>query len=317
MSTSSAIVVESAVEGSLDVFRTYQLSDGNRSVTILASREEEDRINNDQEYATNRFLSAVADTSNIDEEEDFNHNATLLLIECVKDRFERFRSCRQGRYAVYKEIQEEFRSYAYNLSIDKIRSKWNNLVTTYKRIKFREKAGGLGKSVWNYFEPLDELLGPLYASAGPAGLSFLTNKRLEMKNDSIDFPQMPVVIQNVPRFQEVSTGPPVCASQLPSPSTTLGLEDGKRKYSESVSQDTEQCEDRGEKRQVLMEKYYHQIREKEFKDNAYRKRKERRERLKLRALQKIGRELQGISRLQTDILKYQKAILETIKQPDE
>ncbi|XP_042211692.1 uncharacterized protein LOC121859089 [Homarus americanus] len=144
-----------AKNGEVEIFQTFELSDGARSVTILASKEEEERISQDQEYATQRFLSAVGEYNAFEEGEDeFNHNATLLLIECVRDRYEKFCSSRQERNQVYMEIQEELRSYSYNFSLEKIRTKWNSLITTYKRIKDRHKTGGigLGKRLWDYFQ---------------------------------------------------------------------------------------------------------------------------------------------------------------------
>lgn len=61
-------------------------------------------------------------------------------------------------WQVYKEVQEELRLYSYNLTVEKIRSKWNNLVTTYKRIKDRHKAGSAGRRVWDYFQVRDGLV---------------------------------------------------------------------------------------------------------------------------------------------------------------
>ncbi|XP_071546002.1 uncharacterized protein [Panulirus ornatus] len=294
----------------IEIFQTFELSDGARTVTILASKEEEERINQDQEYATQRFLSAVSEEG----EEDFSYNATLLLIECIRDRFEKFCSSRQERNQVYKEIQEELRSYSYNLPLDKIRSKWSNLITTYKRIKDRHKAGSPGRRLWDYFQPLDDLLGPTFETAGLDGLSMLAVKPHIIKSSSHQASSAPTIIQKVSGSPELSSTPPlVCSPALPqstvvAPSSN-NVPEAKRKTSDSASVIIDQAE-KGERRQDMMEQYFHQLKDKETKEENYRRRKERRERMKLRALQKIGRELQSIAKIQLEILKKQDLILE-------
>ncbi|XP_063606148.1 uncharacterized protein LOC134781065 [Penaeus indicus] len=303
---------EAEKNGEVEVYQTFELSDGARTVTILASKEEEERISRDQAYATQRFLSAVGEYHVEEGEEDFNHNATLLLIECIRDRFDKFTSCRQERNQVYREIQEEFRSYGYNLSIEKIRSKWNNLVTTYKRIKERHKAGLAGKRVWDYFQPLDELLSPTYEASGPAGLSLLTGKLEKNEQQSSGSN----TFQKISLSPEPSFSPPLACSpvthttiSIPSTSSTQEL---KRKHSDSML-GQEQIADRGEKRQEMMEQYFHQMKEKDVKEDEYKRRKEKRDRMKVRALQKIGKELEIIAKTQLDLLKKQDLILEVLQ----
>lgn len=70
--------------------------------------------------------------------------------------------------------------------------------------------------------------------------------------------------------------------------------------------------ERGAKRHAIMEQYIEQLREKDMFDEDYRKRKERRERMKIRALQKISKELQTIAKTQCDILRKQDQILKAI-----
>lgn len=67
------------------------------------------------------------------------------------------------------------------------------------------------------------------------------------------------------------------------------------------------------KRQALMEKYMDQIKEKDKFEIEYKKRKERRERLKIRALKRIGQELHNIAVTQCEILKRQDQILTALK----
>lgn len=69
----------------------------------------------------------------------------------------------------------------------------------------------------------------------------------------------------------------------------------------------------GEKRQSLMEKYMEKMKEKDKFEVEYKKRKERRERLKIRALKRIGQELHNIAVTQCEILKRQDQILTVLQ----
>lgn len=69
----------------------------------------------------------------------------------------------------------------------------------------------------------------------------------------------------------------------------------------------------GIKRQALMEKCMEQIKEKDSFEMEYKKRKERRERLKIQALKRIGKELHTIAVTQSEILKKQDQILEALQ----
>lgn len=69
----------------------------------------------------------------------------------------------------------------------------------------------------------------------------------------------------------------------------------------------------GVKRHALMEKYMEQMKEKDSFEIEYKKRKERRERLKIQALRRIGKELHTISATQSEILKKQDQILTALQ----
>lgn len=69
----------------------------------------------------------------------------------------------------------------------------------------------------------------------------------------------------------------------------------------------------GVKRQNLMEKYMDQVKDKDRFEIEYKKRKERRERLKIRALRRIGQELNSIAVAQCEILKRQDQILAALQ----
>ncbi|XP_042230777.1 uncharacterized protein LOC121872171 [Homarus americanus] len=163
-------------------------------------------------------------------------------------------------------------------------------------------------------EPLDDLLGPTYVSSGPAGLSVSSIKVHKSK-----IGHLPPATQTI--FHKVSTSPDRTSTTPPqsySPavsqaaSSTCLLQEVKRKNSESSSATLDNQAERGDKRQHLMEQYFEQVKDKEAKEVEYKRRKERRERMKLRALQKIGKELQSIAKVQLEIIKKQDLILEEI-----
>ncbi|XP_063592958.1 uncharacterized protein LOC134770023 isoform X2 [Penaeus indicus] len=107
----------------------------------------------------------VAKTTQNDEA-DFNHTATLLLIEFIRQRFQRFLLI-HSRAAVYKEVQEELCFRGFSFTIEKIRRKWNNLITTYRRIKEKNSEDPKVKIMWDYFQLLDDLLGTTVLTVPP------------------------------------------------------------------------------------------------------------------------------------------------------
>lgn len=99
---------------------------------------------------------------------------------------------------------------------------------------------------------------------------------------------------------------------IPTPSSTANASNSSAKVHVPPSGITKDIE-LGVKRQALMEKYMEQIKEKDNFEKEYKKRKERRERLKLQALRRIGKELHTIAITQCEILKKQDQILAALQ----
>uniref|UniRef100_A0A0P4WH86 Myb/SANT-like DNA-binding domain-containing protein n=1 Tax=Scylla olivacea TaxID=85551 RepID=A0A0P4WH86_SCYOL len=301
----------SEAEGDAEVYQTFELSDGCRSVTIIASKEEEERIQQDQEYANEKFLLALSESSAVDEG-DFTHNATLLLIECIRDRFEKFCASRFEKNQVYREIQEELRSYSYNMSIEKIRNKWSNLVTTYKRIKFRQRTSGAGRRVWEYYQQLDELLSPSCESPVPGKISVSM-----IKTESTDTEQQNTD-NGIAIKLEDSMDTSFTESDYPQLQTVTSVfstipSQAKRKYDESLN-NVDNYSEKERRREELLEQFLQEVSEKETKEHNYKKRKERRDRMKLKTLQKMVSKLETLSKTQELLLKKQELVLEGIMQ---
>lgn len=106
-----------------------------------------------QIYLSQYFLKTIHSSNNwaFADEADFNHTATLLLIEFIRQRFQRFLLI-HSRAAVYREVQEELCFRGFSFTIEKIRRKWNNLITTYRRIKEKNSEDPKVKIMWDYFQ---------------------------------------------------------------------------------------------------------------------------------------------------------------------
>lgn len=104
----------------------------------------------------------------------------------------------------------------------------------------------------------------------------------------------------------------VKTEDIPTPFSAAGTSNSSEEEDVSPSSVAKDIE-LGIKRQALMEKCMEQIKEKDSFEIEYKKRKERRERLKLQALKRIGKELHTIAVTQSEILKKQDQILEALQ----
>lgn len=80
---------------------------------------------------------------------EFSHEATMLLIEGIKKRYQELNSNNRARPQVYRDLHEELTLHGYNFSVERIRRKWNNLLGTYKRVK---KEFSPHKPPWEYYQ---------------------------------------------------------------------------------------------------------------------------------------------------------------------
>ena len=87
----------------------------------------------------------------------------------------------------------------------------------------------------------------------------------------------------------------------------------KRKYDESVN-DVDNYSEKERRREELLELFLQQVSEKETKEHNYKKRKERRDRMKLKTLQKMVSKLETLSKTQELVLKKQDLVLQGIMQ---
>ncbi|KAJ8417606.1 hypothetical protein AAFF_G00224490 [Aldrovandia affinis] len=86
---------------------------------------------------------------------EFNPRTTQLLIELTQQHWDQYK---MNKTQFYQMLHSEFLAHGYNITAQKIRKKWNNLLVTYKRTKDRTRVSGEARITWEYFEALDSIL---------------------------------------------------------------------------------------------------------------------------------------------------------------
>ncbi|KAK3879939.1 hypothetical protein Pcinc_015533 [Petrolisthes cinctipes] len=220
-----------------------------------------------------RAIAFPVDDQGRKEDIEFSHEATILLIEGIKKRYQELTSNNRARPQVYRDLHEELTQHGYNFSVERIRRKWNNLLGTYKRVK---KEFLPHKPPWEYYQVLSEFIERDHSfSNSSGGVTFTQTGGGALSGVSVGGPAAGVTVH------------------VPSPQIAKQMEQGNS-------------------RQVLLQQYLKHIGSTQNFQYDYKRRKEKRERLKLRALRKIARELHVIARTQCEILKKQDTLLKAL-----
>ncbi|XP_039623143.1 uncharacterized protein LOC120537928 [Polypterus senegalus] len=93
--------------------------------------------------------------------------STLFLLDCVKRYWNQYSGSHRSQ--MFNKIHQDFESCGYNVPVDKLRKKWNNLIVTYKRAKNRIRESGHAKITWEHFEAMDSLLSKKMGLSPPEG----------------------------------------------------------------------------------------------------------------------------------------------------
>ncbi|XP_021480187.1 uncharacterized protein LOC110538002 isoform X2 [Oncorhynchus mykiss] len=88
---------------------------------------------------------------------EFSYQAIVYLIEAVGRRWSLYGT--RERSQLFQSVQKELEEQGHCLPVEKIRRKWNNLIVTYKRVKYRGRETGQARTSWEYFEMMDAMLG--------------------------------------------------------------------------------------------------------------------------------------------------------------
>ncbi|XP_058865977.1 uncharacterized protein LOC117397481 isoform X1 [Acipenser ruthenus] len=102
---------------------------------------------------------------------EFNAQSILLLLLFIRQHWDLYRA--NHRSLLFQTVHREFQASGYEISCEKLKKKWNNLLVTYKRAKERCKGNGKAKIAWEYYELMDSILTerPSPPPAGQNGTS--------------------------------------------------------------------------------------------------------------------------------------------------
>nr|XP_029480986.1 uncharacterized protein LOC115104004 isoform X2 [Oncorhynchus nerka] len=81
---------------------------------------------------------------------EFSYQAIVYLIDAVGRRWSLYGT--RERSQLFQSVQKELEEQGHCLPVEKIRRKWNNLIVTYKRVKYRGRETGQARTSWEYFE---------------------------------------------------------------------------------------------------------------------------------------------------------------------
>ncbi|MGH0178227.1 UNVERIFIED_CONTAM: hypothetical protein FKN15_077416 [Acipenser sinensis] len=83
---------------------------------------------------------------------EFSTQTTLLLIQCVSRHWDLYSA--NNRSQLFHTVSKELQLHGIQLSSEKLRKKWNNLIVTYKRARERSGIAGKPRTTWEYFQLL-------------------------------------------------------------------------------------------------------------------------------------------------------------------
>ncbi|KAI4822348.1 hypothetical protein KUCAC02_007900 [Chaenocephalus aceratus] len=165
---------------------------------------------------TPHLASPSSWSEHLEATQDFTHNTILLLLDLTKTHQQ---VCYHSKPGFYKILQRQFSKEGYSFSLDKIRKKLNNLLTTYKSAKDRCTSTGEENITWEYYGIMDNLFGRCGVGSAPPGTLVSTPL----------FPTASQPSTTLPCASEAQPGPSMtlpttlpCASEAqPGPSMTL------------------------------------------------------------------------------------------------
>ncbi|RVE61354.1 hypothetical protein OJAV_G00169880 [Oryzias javanicus] len=89
---------------------------------------------------------------------EFTHQTTIYLLDLCNTHINLYHT---NKHMFYKKLEQNFHNKGYTFTLDKIRKKLGNLLTTYKRNKARLTSTGDTKISWEYYLQIDKIFGGL------------------------------------------------------------------------------------------------------------------------------------------------------------
>ncbi|XP_064103174.1 uncharacterized protein LOC135213161 isoform X1 [Macrobrachium nipponense] len=168
----------------MEPFREVNLSDGKCNVSLYVCAEEEKKIDEDPEYASELFKAALegrlpsacdesetegSDNGNEEtskseknstaEEVEWDSDATQAFVNVLKKNTKWLPLNKAGtRKQLFLKVKHDLVLEGYNFSLESVRAKFNSLVHTYRRIKFKSKQDGVVSTKWQFFEVFDGIM---------------------------------------------------------------------------------------------------------------------------------------------------------------
>ncbi|XP_068248034.1 uncharacterized protein [Palaemon carinicauda] len=168
----------------MEAFREVNLSDGKCNVSLYVCADEEKKIDADPEYASELFKAAIegklpsacdeSETDGSDSETEgmakkeknnrskdveWDSEATDIFVDVLKRNVKWLPLNKAGtRRQLFQKIKRDMEAEGYSASMENIREKFNSLVHTYRRIKFKTKEDGIVNTKWQYFEDFDGIM---------------------------------------------------------------------------------------------------------------------------------------------------------------
>lgn len=122
----------------------------------------------------------------MNEEDYWTPNMIKLLINTRLDSDNAFSNGKKSKTTLWRIVHSEIIkvNIEFPFSAEEAKKKFNNLMTTYKRIKKRNSETGKGRTYWPYFEAFDVVFGTKHFVAPPAGiiLDSLSSETYESSN---------------------------------------------------------------------------------------------------------------------------------------
>lgn len=100
-----------------------------------------------------------------------SHDTVLLLIETYREKREDFKRPTKTKMEIWNEISTLMSQHLpQKIAGSILHKKWNNLMTTYKKILDNNSSTGRGRLSWPYFEVFQEIMGTTPAAVAVSEL---------------------------------------------------------------------------------------------------------------------------------------------------
>nr|XP_046186231.1 uncharacterized protein LOC124015223 isoform X2 [Oncorhynchus gorbuscha] len=124
---------------------------------------------------------------------EFSYQDIVYLIDAVGRRWSLYGT--RERTQLFQSVQKELEEQGHCLPVEKIRRKWNNLIVTYKRVKYRGRESGQARTSWEYFEMMDAMLGDTIGAETTSSPTLVTSiPKVNVATETTKTKQKPLLL---------------------------------------------------------------------------------------------------------------------------